>query len=111
DRGGRYKAPAPRSKELLSVRARHRQQQSARSLRIVEQVSDILRDTVGEFDALRNEFDVRLRPPGRWPWREPSRAPGKNSMRWWSRTMLTWLAAAISRAWPRSPKPVMSVAA
>src|SRR5207244_3657515 len=57
DRGGWYKAPAQRIKELLSVRGRHRQQQSARSLRIVEQVSDILRDTVGEFDALRNELD------------------------------------------------------
>src|SRR5207244_3657517 len=64
DRGGWYKAPAQRIKELLSVRGRHRQQQSARSLRIVEQVSDILRDTVGEFDALRNEFDVALEAAG-----------------------------------------------
>src|SRR5580692_9705991 len=50
-------------------------------------------------------------PPEKKPAREASIAPGKYSMRSWSIFRDTPLPMAISRAWPRTPKPVTSVTA
>ena len=55
---------AERLEEFWRVAGGDGEEQTARRLRVVEQVPDFFRHAIRELDAARNEFDVSLEPAG-----------------------------------------------